>query len=156
MKFLHAAEIDRALLPALFESPDTCGNISPESAELTGLAPGTPVVAGAGDQAAGAVGMGIVAPGAVSATIGTSGVVFAATDRPVARSQRAAPYILSCDSGTLACNGRDSGGRTPRCAGSAISSALRPLLTDAIHTNFSAMKLPRFPPVPMDYCGRRI
>jgi xylulokinase len=43
---------------------------------------GTPVVAGAGDQAAGATGMGIVAAGAVSATIGTSGVVFAATDRP--------------------------------------------------------------------------
>jgi xylulokinase len=43
---------------------------------------GTPVVAGGGDQAAGAVGMGIVRPGAVSATIGTSGVVFAATDRP--------------------------------------------------------------------------
>ena len=43
---------------------------------------GTPIVAGAGDQAAGAVGMGITRPGAVSATIGTSGVVFAATDRP--------------------------------------------------------------------------
>lgn len=49
---------------------------------MTGLREGTPVVAGAGDQAAGAVGMGIVKPGAVSATIGTSGVVFAATSRP--------------------------------------------------------------------------
>jgi xylulokinase len=49
---------------------------------LTGLPEGTPIVAGAGDQAAGAVGMGITRPGAVSATIGTSGVVFAATDRP--------------------------------------------------------------------------
>ena len=48
----------------------------------TGLVEGTPIVAGAGDQAAGAVGMGITRPGAVSATIGTSGVVFAATDRP--------------------------------------------------------------------------
>src|SRR5207248_7035682 len=53
-----------------------------KGAEETGLAVGIPVVAGAGDQAAGAIGMGIVAPGAVSATIGTSGVVFAATDRP--------------------------------------------------------------------------
>jgi xylulokinase len=51
-------------------------------AEATGLREGTPVVAGAGDQAAGAVGMGIARAGAVSATIGTSGVVFAATDRP--------------------------------------------------------------------------
>src|SRR5208282_6067966 len=67
---------------ALFESPDVCGKINPEGAKALGLRPGTPVVAGAGDQAAGAVGMGIVVPGTLSATIGTSGVVFAATDRP--------------------------------------------------------------------------
>jgi xylulokinase len=79
---LEAAEIDQRLLPALFESPDVCGKISAEGAAAMGLSAGTPVVAGAGDQAAGAVGMGIVAPGTVSATIGTSGVVFAATDRP--------------------------------------------------------------------------
>jgi len=81
-EMLAAAEIDERLLPALFESPDVCGKITAEGAAATGLKPGTPVVAGAGDQAAGATGMGIVAPGAVSATIGTSGVVFAATDRP--------------------------------------------------------------------------
>lgn len=79
---LQAAEIDKALLSALYESPDVCGRVSAPGAEATGLAAGTPVVAGAGDQAAGATGMGIVTPGAVSATIGTSGVVFAATDRP--------------------------------------------------------------------------
>ena len=81
-EMLEAAEINPALLPALFESPDICARISPEGAAATGLKSGTPVVAGAGDQAAGAIGMGIVAAGAVSATIGTSGVVFAATDRP--------------------------------------------------------------------------
>jgi xylulokinase len=81
-EMLQAAEIDEALLPSLFESPEVCGKVSAEAAAATGLAAGTPVVAGAGDQAAGATGMGIVAPGAVSATIGTSGVVFAATDRP--------------------------------------------------------------------------
>ena len=79
---LEAAEIDERVLPGLFESPDVCGKVSAEGASVTGLKAGTPVVAGAGDQAAGATGMGIVAPGAVSATIGTSGVVFAATDRP--------------------------------------------------------------------------
>jgi xylulokinase len=79
---LEAGEIDERALPKLFESPDICGKISAEGAKQIGLKPGTPVVAGAGDQAAGAVGMGIVAPGTVSATIGTSGVVFAATDRP--------------------------------------------------------------------------
>jgi xylulokinase len=79
---LQAAEIDSSLLPALCESPAICGKICGLGAATTDLKPGTPVVAGAGDQAAGAVGMGIVAPGSVSATIGTSGVVFAATDRP--------------------------------------------------------------------------
>jgi xylulokinase len=79
---LHAVEMDASLLPQLFESPEICAKISAAGAEATGLKLGTPVVAGAGDQAAGAVGMGIAGPGAVSATIGTSGVVFAATDRP--------------------------------------------------------------------------
>jgi len=81
-EMLQAAEIDERLLPALYESPDVCGQITAEGAASTGLKAGTPVVAGAGDQAAGATGMGIVTPGAVSATVGTSGVVFAATDRP--------------------------------------------------------------------------
>ena len=81
-EMLNAAELRESLLPKLFESPDVCGAVSAAGASATGLAAGTPVVAGAGDQAAGAVGMGIVSAGAVSATIGTSGVVFAATDRP--------------------------------------------------------------------------
>jgi xylulokinase len=79
---LDAAEIDARLLPAVFESPAICARVATHAAGLTGLAAGTPIVAGAGDQAAGAIGMGITRPGAVSATIGTSGVVFAATDRP--------------------------------------------------------------------------
>jgi xylulokinase len=79
---LSKASIDPRLLPALYESPQVCGKVSAGGAEATGLRMGTPVVAGAGDQAAGAVGMGIARAGAVSATIGTSGVVFAATDRP--------------------------------------------------------------------------
>ena len=79
---LSKTGIGKELLPALWESPQVCGRVSARGAEATGLKPGTPVVAGAGDQAAGAVGMGIVRPGTVSATIGTSGVVFAATDGP--------------------------------------------------------------------------
>ncbi|MGH9528577.1 MAG: xylulokinase [Terriglobales bacterium] len=79
---LEAAAISESLLPKLYESQDVCGEISYDGAASTGLRKGTPVVAGAGDQAAGATGMGIVAPGSASATIGTSGVVFAATDRP--------------------------------------------------------------------------
>jgi len=79
---LSGTGIERTFLPALYESPDVCGKLNTEGAAATGLKIGTPVVAGAGDQAAGAVGMGIVRAGVVSATIGTSGVVFAATDRP--------------------------------------------------------------------------
>jgi xylulokinase len=79
---LHKTEIDQRLLPTLYESSQVCGKVSAAGAEATGLRVGTPVVAGAGDQAAGAVGMGIARAGAVSAIIGTSGVVFAATDRP--------------------------------------------------------------------------
>ena len=76
------AGIDVAMLPRAYESPEICARISGDGAAATGLKAGTPVVAGAGDQAAGAVGMGIVRAGVVSATIGTSGVVFAATEKP--------------------------------------------------------------------------
>jgi xylulokinase len=78
----QAMQIDEPLLPPVLESPEVAGVVSAEGAKVTGLKPGTRVVPGAGDQAAGAVGLGVVRPGAVSATIGTSGVVFAATDRP--------------------------------------------------------------------------
>ncbi len=79
---LSKTGIEASFLPKLYESQDVCGAINDEGAKATGLKRGTPVVAGAGDQAAGAVGIGITRPGVVSATIGTSGVVFAATDRP--------------------------------------------------------------------------
>ena len=79
---MELSRVRPEILPEIFESPEISGRISEEGARATGLRVGTPVVAGAGDQAAGAVGMGIVHPGAVSATIGTSGVVFAATAAP--------------------------------------------------------------------------
>jgi xylulokinase len=79
---MEISHISADLLPQIFESPEITGKVSDDGARATDLRAGTPVVAGAGDQAAGAVGMGIVRPGAVSATIGTSGVVFAATSAP--------------------------------------------------------------------------
>ena len=78
----EAAGIDMSWLPTVYESPEICARVSRQAAGLTGLKAGTPVAAGAGDQGAGAVGMGILQPGSVSATIGTSGVVFAATAKP--------------------------------------------------------------------------
>ena len=74
--------LDRTILPRVYESGEVTGVVTAEAARETGLEPGTPVVAGAGDQAASAVGNGIVAPGVVSCTIGTSGVVFAHSDQP--------------------------------------------------------------------------
>jgi xylulokinase len=81
-EMLEAAEMDESVLPALYESAEICGRVSGAGEAATGLKAGTPVVAGAGDQASGSVGMGVVSPGTVSATIGTSGVVLAATDAP--------------------------------------------------------------------------
>jgi xylulokinase len=81
-RLLELLEIDKALLPRLHESPEVTGTLTEAGAKELGLRPGTPVVGGGGDQAAGAVGNGIVAPGIVSATLGTSGVVFAHSDQP--------------------------------------------------------------------------
>jgi xylulokinase len=75
--------VAREVLPTALESIRTSGRISGLAAEATGLSEGIPVVAGAGDQAASAVGNGIVEPGRVSCTLGTSGVVFAHTQSPV-------------------------------------------------------------------------
>jgi len=80
---LDRLELPREMLPEVFESPEVSGAIAAEAAAETGLAQGTPVVGGGGDQAAGGVGNGIVQPGVISSTIGTSGVVFAHLDEPV-------------------------------------------------------------------------
>ena len=82
-KVLEKLEIPADWLPPTYEGPQTTGCITAEAAAATGLRAGTPVVAGGGDQAAGAVGAGAVRPGVVSLTLGTSGVVFATTDAPL-------------------------------------------------------------------------
>jgi xylulokinase len=79
---LDELNIPLSWMPDCVESPDITGRITNEVAELTGLPVGLAVVGGAGDQAASAVGTGIVEPGLVSVTMGTSGVVFCYTDRP--------------------------------------------------------------------------
>ena len=81
-KILSAFNIDENILPKVYESIEITGTISESGAKATGLKIGTPIIAGAGDNAAGAVGMGIVENGKVSATIGTSGVIFAVSDAP--------------------------------------------------------------------------
>jgi xylulokinase len=77
---LSKLELDSSLLPAVYESEEVSGTLSSTAAKLLGLREGTPVVGGGGDQAAGAIGNGIVRKGVISATMGTSGVVFAHSD----------------------------------------------------------------------------
>lgn len=80
---LAALRIDPRWLPPTFEGPEVTGRVTPAAASATGLRAGTPIVAGAGDQAANGVGVGAVAPGIMALSLGTSGVVFGATDRPL-------------------------------------------------------------------------
>jgi xylulokinase len=80
---LDKLEIPAEWLPPTFEGPEVTGTVTAGAGAETGLRPGTPVMAGGGDQSAGAVGAGAVRPGVVSLTLGTSGVVFATTDAPL-------------------------------------------------------------------------
>ena len=77
---LSKLKLDKALLPKVYESEEVSGELTESAAKKLGLNPGVPVVGGGGDQAAGAVGNGIVKRGVISATMGTSGVVFAHSD----------------------------------------------------------------------------
>ena len=79
---LSALNIPPAYLPPTHEGPAITGYLSHEAAVATGLRTGIPVMAGGGDQAAGAVGVGAVQSGIVSLAMGTSGVVFATTSGP--------------------------------------------------------------------------
>lgn len=78
-----ALDVDMAWLPKVYESPDITGYITPHVAEQTGLPAGIPVAGGGGDNAAAAVGTGVYAIGKAFTSIGTSGVVFAPTNKPV-------------------------------------------------------------------------
>jgi len=85
-ELLNELEIDPALLPKCLESPEVSGRLTKAAAAELGLKPGAPsvsVVGGGGDQAAGAVGNGIVEQGAALISVGTSGVVFAAHPKPL-------------------------------------------------------------------------
>jgi xylulokinase len=81
-ELVDAVGLNRYILPYVYESQDISGRVTSAVAQATGLQEGTPVVGGGGDQAASAVGNGIVEAGIVSCTIGTSGVVFAHTSKP--------------------------------------------------------------------------
>ncbi|MBN2651604.1 MAG: xylulokinase [Spirochaetales bacterium] len=82
-EILQKLGIKKQLLAKLYESPEITGTISVEASQITGLSTSTKIVAGASDNAAAAVGLGVVKEKMAFTTIGTSGVVYAHTDRPI-------------------------------------------------------------------------
>jgi len=86
-EMLDCLDVDEAILPDCVESPEITGKVTKKVAEQIGLKSGIPVVGGAGDQAAQAVGNGVIEEGLVAYTMGTSGVVFAPTDQIKVDSQ---------------------------------------------------------------------
>lgn len=122
-EIIDALEIEAAWLPELYESSEVTGCINHEAAALTGLLEGTPIVGGAGDNAAAAVGTGIVKEGNAFITLGTSGVIFAHSDRvkidPQGRVHSfcsAVPGAWSVMSCTLAAGGALQWYRNQFCA----------------------------------------
>ncbi|MCE7989059.1 MAG: xylulokinase [Caldilinea sp. CFX5] len=79
---LDALAIPRDWMPPIFEGPAITGRLTADAATATGLPVGTPVIAGGGDQAAQAVGVGAVQEGIIALTLGTSGVVFGSVNHP--------------------------------------------------------------------------
>ena len=79
-EMLEALELPEDILPPLYESVEVCGRVTKEAGELTGLAPGTPVVGGGADNACGATGAGVVREGRVLSSVGTSGTVVAPSE----------------------------------------------------------------------------
>ena len=80
---LEALGFSSSWFPHTFEGTEVTGTLTEAAADELGLAKGTPVFGGGGDQAANGVGVGAVRAGTVAMSVGTSGVVFAAVDRPV-------------------------------------------------------------------------
>ena len=90
-KMFEVCDLPKDIVPpTIYESCDVVGYLRPELAGHLGLRAGIPVVGGAGDQPAGGIGNGVYKAGVVSATIGTSGVVYAVTDKVIADRQRRA------------------------------------------------------------------
>lgn len=94
-EMFEVCDLPRDIVPAkIYESCDIVGYLKSDLAQTLGLPPGIPVVGGGGDQPAGGIGNGVYKDGVVSATIGTSGVVFAATNKVVADRQRRAAMVF--------------------------------------------------------------
>lgn len=81
-EILSALSIPREWLPKVYEGPDITGAVTAEAESLTGIPKGTAVVAGGGDNAASAIGVGVMEEGTGLLSLGTSGVIFVHTEVP--------------------------------------------------------------------------
>jgi xylulokinase len=86
-EIMRAVELPVSLLPDVGPSAGVLGRVSARAASLTGIDAGTPVVGGGADNACGAAGVGVVAPGEVVTSWGTSGTVLAPTAAPLVDPQ---------------------------------------------------------------------
>ena len=99
VEMLEACGLSLAAMPSLFEGPETTGMLRSELARDWGCER-VPVVGGAGDQAAGAIGAGVVGPGQAFLSLGTSGVYFVAGDRFRPNPAEAVHAFCHCLPGT--------------------------------------------------------
>jgi xylulokinase len=82
-ELLRAVALSASILPDVGGSSSELGRVSAEAARITGIAKDTPVVGGGADNACGAAGVGVIAPGEAVASWGTSGTVLAPTAEPL-------------------------------------------------------------------------
>jgi xylulokinase len=79
-EILERLQLPRDWFPQVYEGPEITGHLQPDVAAMLGLPVGLPIIAGGGDNAAAAVGTGVIREGMLSSSLGTSGVLFAHSD----------------------------------------------------------------------------
>ena len=123
-EILDALEIPREWLPAVHEGPEVTATVRDAVADDLGLPRGLPVAAGGGDNAAAAVGVGVVGERRMSSSIGTSGVLFAHRDAFGPDPLRPGARVLPRRAGRLPPHGRHAvGGRVAQLVARAVRRA---------------------------------
>ena len=131
-EILDALEIPREWLPEVFEGPSVTGTLRDEVADELGLPRGLPVAAGGGDNAAAAVGVGVVREGSVSTSIGTSGVLFAHRDAFTPDPSGRVHAFCHAVPGRVAPDGGDAvGGRLAELVARAFDADFQELVDEA-------------------------
>lgn len=132
---IAASGLDRAQMPALSEGCEPVAELCAGAARVLGLKR-VPVVAGAGDNAGGAVGVGVIEPGQAFLSLGTSGVVFVVSDRHHACPEKTVHAFCHCLPGrwhqmTVTLSAANSLAWLARTVGKTVADLLQPLGDDA-------------------------